>query len=304
MTHRSRSLLLTLLAALLSLGLTVPLAQAHPFPDRIPLPDGFQPEGIAAGKGPVAYFGSLVDGDIYRADLRTGDGAVISQGPGTPSVGMKLGKRHRLFVAGGSGGDGRVVDTRTGRILARWTFATGSTFVNDVVLTRRAAWFTDSSQAVLYRVPRGKHLATSFTTVPLSGEWTQSPGFSANGITETPDRMALLVVQSTTGDLFRVERDGEATRVDLGGDGVLVNGDGLLLEGRTLYAVQNQLNRVAVVRLDRAGTSGRVTRFITSPDFDVPTTVARVGRSLYLPNARFGTPPTPATEYWATRVHR
>jgi sugar lactone lactonase YvrE len=304
MTPRSRSVLLALLATLLTLGLTVPLAQARPFPDRVPLPDGFQPEGIAAGKGPVAYLGSLVDGDIYRADLRTGAGSVISQGPGTPSVGMKLDKHGRLFVAGGSGGDGRVVDTRTGRILASWTFTTGPTFVNDVVLTKDAAWFTDSSQPVLYRVPLGKSLATSFTTVPLTGAWTQTAGFNANGITETPDRRALLVVQSSTGNLFRVERNGVATRVDLGGDGVLTNGDGLLLEGRTLYAVQNQDNRVAVVRLDKAGTTGRVTRLITSPEFDVPTTVARVGGSLYLPNARFTTPPTPETDYWVTRVHR
>ena len=70
----------------------------------------------------------------------------------------------------------------------------------------------------------------------------------------------------------------------------------LLLRGRTLYAVQNRLNQVAVVKLNERGTSGRVQRTITSPAFDVPSTVARSGRYLYLPNARFTTPATPATK--------
>ena len=139
-------------------------------------------------------------------------------------------------------------------------------------------------------------------TLPLTGDWEQQDGFNANGIAETPDRRALLVIQSNTGLLFRVDPNtGEATRVDLGGE-LLPNGDGLLVRGRTLYVVQNQLNRVAVLRLDRAGRTGSLVGTITSPNFDVPTTVARHGRSLYLPNARFTTPPTPATTYSATRV--
>ena len=50
--------------------------------------------------------------------------------------------------------------------------------------------------------------------------------------------------------------------------------------------------------------SGRVVHTITHPDFDVPTTVAHQRGSLYLPNARFTTPPTPETDYWVTRVSK
>ncbi len=65
-----------------------------PWPDRIDLPDGFRPEGIAIAHGRTAYVGSsLADGDIYAADLRTGEGSVISEGPGTSSVGLKLDHR-------------------------------------------------------------------------------------------------------------------------------------------------------------------------------------------------------------------
>ena len=81
-------------------------------------------------------------------------------------------------------------------------------------------------------------------------------------------------------------------------------GDGLLLIGGTLYVVQNRLNKIAVLDLNNSGTKGTLVRTITSPDFDVPTTAAFFGKRLYLPNARFTTPPTPTTPYWVTAVQR
>jgi sugar lactone lactonase YvrE len=123
---------------------------------------------------------------------------------------------------------------------------------------------------------------------------------NANGITTTPDRR-LLVVNSSNGLLYRVDEDGMAEQVDLGGY-VVTNGDGLLREGRTLYAVQNQLDKFAVFRLSGDGRAGELRKTLTSPDFDVPTTIARSGGDLYLPNARFTTPPTPTTEYWVTGI--
>ena len=302
-------LLLAALGLLVPTG--VPAEAGHRFPDRIELPDGFQPEGITIDertrRGPTAYFGSRADGDIYAASLRTGKGRVISQGPGTASVGLKADGRGLLYVAGGPSGTARVVEVRSGEVLADYQLTTATaTFVNDVVLTERTAWFTDSQQAQLYAVPRARHgrtaPATSIRTVPLTGEWEQVAGFNANGIAVAPDGRSLLVVQSGTGFLFRVDpSSGEATRVDLG-DTLLTNGDGLLVKGHTLYAVQNQRNQVAVVHLSRSGRSGQLVRTLTSPDFDVPTTVAAFGRSLYLPNARFTTPPTPDTPYWVTRI--
>jgi hypothetical protein len=113
------------------------------------------------------------------------------------------------------------------------------------------------------------------------------------------------MVQSSTGFLLRVDPGtGVAQRIDIGADVLMTNGDGLLLEGRTLYVVQNRLNKIAVLTLNRAGTAGVLVDELTSPDFDVPTTVARFGNRLYLPNARFTTPPTPTTPYWVTAVRR
>lgn len=293
------------LTAALVLLVAAPAAAA-PFPDRLELPAGFQPEGIAVGAGPTAWLGSLADGDIYAVDLRTGAGDVVSEGPGTPSVGLAVDSRGHLFVAGGPTGDARVVDTATGEVLA--TFALtgeGTTFVNDVVLTREAAWFTDSFRAVLYRVPLGPSGALpdpgEVTELPLTGDWEQVAGFNANGIETTPDGKALLVVNSTTGVLHRVDpATGETVAVDVE---PLPAADGLLVRGRTLYAVQNAVGEIAVVELDPAGTRGTRVDTLTSPDFDVPTTVAAFGSDLYLPNARFGTPPAGAA-YWVTVVDR
>jgi streptogramin lyase len=282
-----------------------PSHHPSPGPSRIALPTGFEPEGITIGRNGRAYLGSRVDGDIYAVNLRTGRGRVISQGPGTASLGLKIDHQGRLFVAGAGAGNGRLVSARTGRVLATYHFTSKASFVNDVVLTRRSAWFTDSSQAQLYAVARPRHgkISAAVRTLPLTGDWVQAPGATvANGIVQTPDRRALLVVQSNTGFLFRINPlTGVARRVDLGGT-LLTDGDGLLLRGRTLYAVQNQLNQIAVLTLNRAGTRGTKVRTLTSTQFDIPTTVAAYRGSLYLPNARF-TVANPATaDYWITRV--
>ena len=306
-------------------------------PSHLDLPDGFRPEGIATGSRHTAYLGSLADGDIYALDLHSGQGEVISQGPGTPSTGLKV-DHDRLIVSGGSGGDARVIDLRSGKILKSYTLVPAGTpsFINDVILTDDAAWFTDSLDNALYRIPLGDddhhhgehgfghqrhgddhgddhghhhgHLGhhslpdqSEVLKVDLTGDWVQNAGMNANGVTTTPDGRALLVVNSTNGLLYRVDEDGVAEQVDLGGY-VVTNGDGLLREGRTLYAVQNQLNRVAVFRLDQDGRSGELRATLTSPDFDVPTTIARSGGDLFLPNARFTTPPTPTTPYWVTGI--
>jgi len=294
----------------LSLVSAVPAtaAKAPAFPTEFPLPNGFLPEGIAIGDAPIAYFGSRADGSLFRVDLRTGQGELFSKGPGTPSVGLKVDERGRVFVAGGGAGNGRVVDARSGAVLKSYQFtAPVDTFVNDVVVTDDAAWFTDSRKAVLYQVPFGRRgeLPAESRTLPLTGDFVLTPGVNnANGIATTPDGRALLIVQSNTGKLFRVDpRTGVTGEVDLGGE-VLTNGDGLLRAGRTLYVVQNRLNTVEKFTLDRAATSGVLKAKVTDPRFDVPTTVASFGNRLYLPNARFSTPPTPETPYNAVAIPR
>ncbi|MET8076103.1 superoxide dismutase [Streptomyces sp. NPDC005303] len=299
----ARRTLLTTTAALTGtalLGGTAHAAETRhaSWPAQFPLPDGFQPEGITIGPGPYAYFGSLANGDIYRASLATGRGKVVVKGSGRPTVGLKIDRHGTLFLAGGDSGELRTVDTRSGETKV---YATGGAFVNDVILTPGAAWFTDSFKPVLYRLAKG-----AVTTVPLTGDWQQGPDFTANGIERTPDGRALLVVNdfANGGGLMRVDpRTGAARAVDLGA-AKLPNGDGLLLLGRILYAVQQRQNAIDVFRLNDSGTGGTALTRITDPRFRIPTTVAAWGRRLYLPNARFDVEPTPTTDYDVVAVRQ
>ena len=100
-----RSILRLLAVALLGVALGAPLtgpmigtAQARPFPDRIELPSGLQPE-VTIGRHATAYLGSRANGDIYAVSLRTGERRLISEGlgPKFPSVGLKIDSHGRLL---------------------------------------------------------------------------------------------------------------------------------------------------------------------------------------------------------------
>jgi sugar lactone lactonase YvrE len=294
---------LIVLAAIAALATSAAGAQNAAFPSRIDLPDGFQPEGITVA-GNRFFVGSIPTGAIYRGSLRTGQGAVFVPGQaGRAAVGTKF-DRGRLFVAGGPTGNGFVYSAKSGALLQTYAFSPSGSFVNDVVVTKRAVWFTDSSKPVLYRValgPSGRP-APSFTTVNLSGDFVQGAGFNTNGIDATPNGKTLVIVQSNTGKLFTVSPSGVARTIVLAGGESVPNGDGILLDGKTLYVVQNQNNAIAKISLSANLRNGRVLQRISNAGFDVPTTIAELGSRLYAVNARFNTPPTPSTDYWITQV--
>ena len=277
-------------------------AAASSYPSTIPLPRGFQPEGIAI-RANSFYVGSIPTGAVYRGDLRTGSGAVLVEGQsGRAAIGVAVDNRNRLFVAGGPTGKAFVYDARTGADVAEYTLAPG--FINDVVVTRTGAYFTNSARAELYRIPigNGGGLGSTVETIPLTGDFQQAAGFNANGIDATPNGRWLVIVQSNTGKLFRVDPSTGATKeIALGGESV-PNGDGILLQGQTLFVVQNQLNRLAVIALSAGFTTGTVIQLVSNPNFDIPTTVAANDGSLFLVNARFGIANPDAAAYSVVRI--
>jgi streptogramin lyase len=292
-----------LIAAITTIAtLGVAVAGAAHAPDRIDLPNGWQPEGVASSHGGELFVGSIPTGSVLRVNPRTGESSVaVPGGEGRAAIGLKADRDGRLFVAGGPTGKAFVYDSETGTELASFQLAPAgeATFVNDVTLTRKAAYFTDSQRSVLYAVATD---LSGFRELPLKG-FEPQPGFNLNGIVATGGKeRTLLAVQGNVGRLWRIDaKTGKAKPVDLG-DADLVNGDGLLLKGRTLYAVQNQLNQIAVLKLKSGFRRAELVRTITDPEFDVPTTIAHVDRSLWAVNARFNTEPTPETPYWLTRV--
>jgi sugar lactone lactonase YvrE len=298
MTSTSRLLTSVVAATCLALSPVSPAA-AESFPGSVPLPTDFQPEGIAAGTGTTFYVGSLRDGDIYRGDLRTGQGAVLVDVTGRAAVGLEVDRsRHMLFVAGGALGTAYVYDTRTGATLAALTLTdAAATFVNDVAVTRDAAYFTDSFSPMIYRVPLladGSFGPVEAITVtgPAGGP---TPGFGLNGIEATPDGSVLLVNHTDRGILATVDPvTGTSRLVQLTG-GALVPGtpDGLVVRGRTAWVVQNAAGTIVQVRLSSDLASGEVIGTISSASFEFPTTAAIFGSRLAVVNAKFdlGFPP-------------
>jgi sugar lactone lactonase YvrE len=257
----------------------------------IALPDEFRPEGIATGKHSTFYVGSIPLGAVYRGSYRTGEGAVlVPPHPGRNHVGLKADTRNRLlFVAGGGSKGIYVYDAKTGADVAAYSLPDAG-FVNDVALTRRAAYFTDSQVQQLYRVPIGRHGELGeVERIPLTGDLQYVAGFNLNGIDATRDGRTLIAVQSVNGKLFRIDaRSGETREIAL--HQPVTNGDGILLRCGKLFVVRNRENRIAVVDLDRRLRSGTVVRHLTDPRLDVPTTIAPFGKSVYAVNARFDRP--------------
>jgi outer membrane protein assembly factor BamB len=297
---------LALLAVAVTLLLVPAAAPAHhalpqsPFPELIALPDGWQPEGIDV-EGKSFYVGSIPTGAVYRGDLRTGQGApLVPAHEGRAAIGLKV-HHQQLWVAGGPTGKGFVYDARTGADVAEYPLATGTPFINDVAIGPRAAYFTNSRAAEVFAVPLH---GGPVRRIVIGGDFVQTGGPTANNLNglAVAGRHTLILVQSNTGKLFAADtRTGVARTIDLGGADVLA-GDGILLRGRTLFVVQNRLNKIAVIRLSRDLARGTMVSTITDPAFDVPTTIAAHDRHLYAVNARFGTTDPQPAQYAVVRV--
>jgi sugar lactone lactonase YvrE len=287
-----RKLIVTLVAFA---SIATPLALAQTFPEKIALPNGFAPEGIEIALGNTFWVGSVQTGAIYVGDLRTGAGRILVQGAATAGTRGATGieyDRGRLWVAGAGYGTARVYNAKTGALIREYQMGTRpATFINDVVVTKNAAFFTDSQQPVLYRIALSKNGAPgALSTIPLTGDYQHVAGqFNLNGIVATANGKTLIAVQTVAKKLFLINPSTGATKaIDIGSYD-LANGDGLLLQGRTLYVVQNRTNTVAVFTLSTDLTKATFVRAITDPDFDVPTTIDRAGARIYVVNARFGT---------------
>lgn len=291
---------------------------AFVFPDLIPLPPTFGPEGIAAGHGTTFYVGSLSPaslGQILAGDLLTGQLFELVPPTGRPALGMKYDVRsHLLFVAGGTSGRGTVYDAASGDQVAFYQFqppsppppAVRTTNINDVIVTQEAAYFTDAVTPFLFRVPLGPQGEPSaeFQLIPLPPNFAVLGGCAppvtparANGIAADPSGSHLILVHTSEGQLYRIDTATHTAAPIFLSGGDVCSGDGLLLDGTTLYVAQNVRNQITVVELSPDHVSGTITRHITepfasNPAIQVPTTLAEFGHALYAVTAGFA-PPSP-----------
>jgi sugar lactone lactonase YvrE len=265
------------------------------YPIVMSVPDGWQPESLAAGRGSEVLVGSRRHGGIYALNVETGEGRVLFAGQqGRTTNGVAFDPRSNyVYAAGAATGELNVYDAFTGATVATYKLGTGSapTQVNDVIVTRDAAYASDSQRPVIYRVPLDEDgnvpPATNFEVINLGGDYVHATGINGNGIDATPDGTRVILMKTNTGQVFDVNPNtGHATLIDLGG-ATLPSGDGILLEGDKLYVVRNQANIVVKIDLSADFKQGRIVDQYSHQAMDQSTGIAKIGTRIYAVNARF-----------------
>lgn len=301
MRHRPTAILVLLLATAFATAQIADDRTSYPLPG-----EGTFPEGVAFAPDLGAFFVTGAgSGAIYRVDLATGDATTVLEPglrDGFTTIGLAV-DGTTLWVAGGSRGevlrfdgiDAASFDAAAGPTRTYASAPAEATFFNDLVVAPDGTvYVTDSNRPALFHIAPDADEATPF--IEFAGTpFAYVEGFNANGIAITEDSGALLVVQANTGRLFRIDVAGGAvTQVDLGGVTV-PGGDGLVLDGTTLYVVQNGADQVAVFELSDDFTRGTRTRVLTDDRLSSAATAALVGDRLLVTNAQFAAMQTGAT---------
>ena len=298
-------------------------------PEAISIPIGFEGEGIELGKGHEffvgafsfssafgeAFFGiphepSALAGAIYKGNLRTGEGAILSPPTGKSVSGLSYDPRtDYLYAATGfTSGDANgnltftgqgvtVYDASSGDIIREIPFGDGTGItINDCLVTRTGVYCTDSVNPNLYKVvlENGGRLPSTpvVEVIPMPG-FEMVDGFNANGLAGDFDGRQLVIVNITSGVLYRVDTaSGEASPLEIeGAEQLFVDGDGLYLDDRTLYIMQNFSDKIAVVQLSEDLSGGEFIKNIPGEGefnpLNIATSIIGFGDSIYALNTHF-----------------
>lgn len=266
------------------------------------------PEGVGVDKATGDFYaGSSEDGTVYRGTVGQPGEAEVFLEPGVDgrdaATGIKV-FEGRLFVAGRGTGRLFVHDAETGELIRALETPGEPGLVNDLTFAGGAAYVTDSFRPVVYRVPlTADGVGDIEPWLDLTGTPIEyGDGFNLNGISASDDGRHLLTVHTGTGELWRIDVETQAVeQVDLGGAS-LTTGDGLLLDGRTLYAVRNSPGVVLRIELSEDLRSGEVTQEIADPSFRYPTTLAEYDGQLLVVNSQFGAGDSPDLPFTVSGV--
>ena len=263
------------------------------------------PEGVAFDKRTGTFFvGATGDGTIYRGTLDDPTlTEFISGSPGQEAVGLKV-FQGMLYVAGGFSGRVAVYDIDTGQLVASFE-GFGAGMLNDLVVTNHGeVYVTDSFVPTLWhitaaQVAEGGGTPEGIPLDPAILEWNFNPfAFNLNGIVELHGGRSLIVMQSETGKLFRIDLDPKE------GSGPEIHeivaepifGDGLLIDkGRLVVVTFAPTFSLTFVDLDHRAARGTVVERRTDPTLRGPSTVARARNVYLVVNADFETGTMPFT---------
>ena len=282
------------------------------WPEAIAMPTGFEGEGIELGKGHEFFVGansfsslfgpypvSELAGAIYKGNLRTGVGDFLVSPTGKSASGLSYDPRTDYLYAATGFGDFTemgvtVYDASSGDVITEITFGDGTGItINDCLVTRTGVYCTDSINPNLYKVvlEKGGRLPSTpvVEVIPMSN-FEMVEGFNANGLVGDFDGRQLVIVNISTGVLYLVDTaSGEASPLEIeGAEQLFPDGDGLDLNGRTLYIMQNFSDKIAVVQLSEDLSGGEFIKNIPGEGeinpLNVATTIIGFGNSIYAIN--------------------
>lgn len=301
-------------AAVALLTLTVPLTasaadtSARHRPDRYVVsetPDTL-PEGIHVTRAGTMYVTSKGTGTVYRGsvrDPRLQEFLPAGEDGRITATGVHVDPWGRVLVAGAETSTFWMYDA-DGELLARRTVPDGA-FLNDFAFARGHLYVTDSATDTIYRARLDASGLGELEPWLSTADFPVDPDF-LNGIVATPGGRVLLVADWLQQRTFRINVRTKAVEVvRLFGDSPErpgLGGDGLLLEGHTLYAVTNKTvgeQLVSWTRKVRLSDDWRRAYVVDDSPFaeagHQPTTIARDRGRLLWVDSQFdawpGTPP-------------
>jgi Cu-Zn family superoxide dismutase len=256
------------------------------------------PEGIGFDPAGYIFVAGASDGTLVRLDLKSGRSTLIAKAgvllPADSEIfprmlGMKVDSAKRLWIAGGRTGKIFVLDTNTGRLVKQLTVPGTGSVLNDAVVTTDAVYVTDTLRPTLWRIPlQGNQIGEPEAWVDFNGtpiEYAQ--GRNLNGIAKNSAGTSLIVIQMDKGLLFKIDAVSKAVvPIDVGEE-VLTAGDGLELDGNTLYLVRQSEAEVVALRLSPDFRSGKVIARFKDPALQWPATAVKVGNELLVVNSQF-----------------
>lgn len=250
--------------------------------------ESLHPEGIAYDKDSDSLFVSGAGtGEILRIDRSSGETSVFVEPSGMQFsvLGLEV-AGGQLLVAGAATGEIRSYSLADGSEV--FTASTGEGgLLNDLTVSSTGdVYVTDSYRPVLYRIAAGTQEVEEWLDFTGTA-FEYGDDVNANGIVITDDDEHLIIAQLATGQLWLVDIADKNVQEIAAGE-TFPGADGLVLDGRTLYVIQNGADRVAVVELAEDLLSGEVTGVLSSPDFIMPATAVLVDNQLIVTNTQFG----------------
>lgn len=262
------------------------------------------PEGVAwSARQGVFLVSSIRHGTVGKVSMDGRYAPFITDEKLVSSIGLALdARRNLLWVANSDiGAAGRSSPATQGRLAAVAAYDAdtgerrayhdlgslleGAHFANDLALDAQGnVYVTDSFAPVIYRIDTAGR-----ATVFVRSELFAGEGFNLNGIVVHPDGY-LLVGKYNSGELFRVSlrEPHQVERVRL--PEALAGADGLVL--RSPFRLSVVQNKGADRMVDLVSTDGWRSAAIHREQksaLSFPTTATRVGKVLYVLNARLDT---------------